>query len=113
MDIEEIRDYCLSLPGVTEDMPFGDDNVVFRIGGKIFLCLWLGTEEPRFAIKLPPCRNEELRARYDGVTPGYHWNKKHWSDVYYEKGFTGAQLREWIGEAYRLVQSSLPKALRQ
>ena len=42
MDIEQVREYALSLYGVTEDQPFGDDNIVFRIEGKIFLCLWLG-----------------------------------------------------------------------
>lgn len=42
MNIEEVRSYALSLPGVTEDQPFGEDNVTFRVEGKIFLCLWLG-----------------------------------------------------------------------
>ena len=44
MDIEQVREYTLSLYGVTEDQPFGDDNIVFRIEGKIFLCLWLGED---------------------------------------------------------------------
>lgn len=68
MDIEHVRDYILSLNGVTEDQPFGDDNITFRVKGKIFLCLWLGTgnynvdnDSLRFACKLTPERNEELR----------------------------------------------------
>ena len=91
MNIEEVRSYTLSLPGVTEDQPFGEDNVTFRVEGKIFLCLWLGREGqdwkggPRFACKLPPDRNETLRLQYEAVTPAFHWNKKHWSDVYYEQ----------------------------
>ena len=44
MHLDDIRAYCLSLPGVTEDQPFGDDNITFRVEGKIFLCLWLGDE---------------------------------------------------------------------
>ena len=90
MDIEQVREYALSLFGVTEDQPFGDDVVTFRVEGKIFLCLWLGGsrlsmkgENPRFACKLAPERNEALRERYAAVTPAFHWNKKHWSDVYY------------------------------
>ena len=43
MNIEHVRDYTLSLNRVTEDQPFGDDNITFRVEGKIFLCLWLGT----------------------------------------------------------------------
>ncbi len=119
LNIEQVRDYTLSLFGVTEDQPFGDDIITFRIEGKIFLCLWLGggkhdlkNSEPRFALKLTPERNEELRGLYDCVTPAFHWNKKHWSDVYYE--LTNEDLvKEWIDESYHLVVSKLPKAIRQ
>lgn len=72
MNIEQVRDFTLSLHGVTEDQPFGDDNITFRVEGKIFLCLWLGDGKcdvcgstSRFACKLLPDRNEELRDRYD------------------------------------------------
>lgn len=120
MNCEEVREYTLSIMGVTEDQPFGDEIITFRIEGKIFLCLWLGggphdikdNAEPRFAIKLAPERNDELRERFRAVTPAWHWNKKHWSDVYYER-IDEPLLKEWIEESYRLVVSKLPKALRQ
>ena len=54
MNIEQVREMALTLPGVTEDMPFGDDVLTFRIEGKIFVCLWIGTDHPRFAITLSP-----------------------------------------------------------
>lgn len=117
MNIEDVRSYALSLPGVTEDQPFGEDNVTFRVEGKIFLCLWLGREGqdwkggPRFACKLPPDRNETLRLQYEAVTPAFHWNKKHWSDVYYEQLATPL-VRDWIRESHDLVVSKLPKVLR-
>jgi len=119
MNIEEVRDYTLSLPCVTEDQPFGDDLITFRLEGKIFLCLSLGgsehdikDSEPRLALKLSPERNEELREQYAAVTPAWHWNKKHWSDVYYES-LEDALVQEWIKESYLLVASKLPKAIRQ
>ncbi len=120
MNIEEVREYTLSLPGVTEDQPFGDDNITFRLEGKIFLCLWLGGDEhdindasePRLALKLSPESNEELRGQFAAVTPAWHWNKKHWSDVYYEQ-VKDALVQEWIRESYQLVASKLPKAIRQ
>ena len=119
MNIEEVRDYTLSLPSVTEDQPFGDDLITFRLEGKIFLCLSLGgsehdikDSEPRLALKLSPERNEELREQYAAVTPAWHWNKKHWSDVYYES-LEDALVQEWIKESYLLVASKLPKAIRQ
>ena len=116
MNIEEVREYVLSLYGVTEDQPFGDDNITFRLEGKIFLCLWLGCERqadagPRFAIKLTPERNEALREVYAAVTPAWHWNKKHWSDVFYAS-IDEETVRLWIRESYQLMVSKLPKSLR-
>ena len=118
MNIEQVHEYTLSLQGVTEDQPFGDDLITFRLEGKIFLCLWIGNDshdmqdsEPRLALKLSPERNEELREKFSAVTPAYHWNKKHWSDVYYEN-LEDALVQEWIHESYHLVASKLPKAVR-
>ena len=119
MNIEQVREYTLSLYGVTEDQPFGEDNITFRLEGKIFMCLWIGggkqdmrNPEQRLALKLAPERNEEIRAQFSAVTPAYHWNKKHWSDVYYEQ-LDDTQVEEWIKESYRLVASKLPKLVRQ
>lgn len=118
MNIETVREYVLSLPGVTEDQPFGDDNVTFRIEGKIFMCLWLGGKEnnmkecePRFALKLAPERNEILREKSLYVTPAYHWNKKHWSDIFFTH-FDRILIKSWIHESYLLVVSQLPKNKR-
>lgn len=119
MNIEQVREYTLSLYGVTEDQPFGDDNIVFRIEGKIFLCLWLGEDmntmavdaRHKFACKLPPERNEALRERYGAVTPAFHWNKKHWSDIYFEQ-LSPDLVAALIKESYELVVSNLPKAVR-
>ena len=119
MNIEQVRDYALSLKGVTEDQPFGDDNITFRIEGKIFMCLWLGDNnlesescQPRFAIKLSPERNEELRAQNTAVTPAWHWNKKHRSDIFYSS-LPDELVMAWIQESYLLVVAKLPKAIRQ
>lgn len=118
MDIEHVRDYTLSLNGVTEDQPFGDDNITFRVEGKIFLCLWLGTgnynvdnDNLRFACKLTPERNEELRELYENITPAFHWNKKHWSDVFFER-LKSEFVIEIINESYRTIISKLPKGAR-
>ena len=100
MDIEQVREFTLSLYGVTEDQPFGDDNITFRVEGKIFLCLWLGNEE-----------HSAIRDRYEAVTPAFHWNKKHWSDVYFEQIETEVVMT-WIRESYQLIVSKLPKAAR-
>ena len=88
MNIEQVREYTLSLPGVTEDQAFGEDILNFRLEGKIFVCLWLGGGRngmkdgvSRIALKLLPDRNIELREQFSAVTPAFHWNKKNWSDI--------------------------------
>ena len=118
MNIEEVRHFALSLPGVTEDQPFGDDNITFRVEGKIFMCLWLGggkynIDETmlRFACKLAPERNEELRELYSAVTPAFHWNKTHWSDVFFEQLDTDV-IESIIRESYGVIVSKLPKSVR-
>mgnify|MGYP000047801506 FL=1 len=118
MNIEEVRYFALSLPGVTEDQPFGDDNITFRVEGKIFMCLWLGggkynIDETmlRFACKLAPERNEELREQYSAIMPAFHWNKRHWSDVFFEQLDTDV-VESIIRESYGVIVSKLPKFVR-
>lgn len=118
MNIEEVREYTMSLTGVTEDQPFGDDIITFRVQGKIFLCLWLGggmhdikNSKPRFACKLLPERNEALQEQHSAITPAWHWNKNHWSDIYYESLDTEL-VKRIIRESHSLILTKLPKALR-
>ena len=118
MNIEQLRAYTLSLPGVTEDQAFGEDILNFRLEGRIFVCLWLGGGKydrkdgvSRIAMKLSPDRNIELREQFYAVTPAYHWNKTHWSDVYYEQ-LDDAFVEGLIRESYRLIASKLPKPVR-
>ena len=118
MNIEQVREYTLSLPEVKEDQAFGEDIINFRLEGKIFVCLWLGGGRydtkygvSRIALKLSPDRNIELREQFSTVTPAYHWNKTHWSDVYYEE-MDEAFVKGLIRESYQLIVSKLPKAIR-
>lgn len=111
MNIEDVRAYCLALPGVTEDMPYGPDWVVFRIEGKIFLHISL--ERRLIAIKLLPEHGEELRDKYAAVTPAWHMNKKHWNDIIIENTFPDESIEGWIMESYDLVKSKLTKKLKE
>ena len=112
MNLEEVREYCLSLPGVTEDSPYGPDMIVFRIEGKIFLHMPLEYADQRVSIKLPPEEGQRLRESYDAISAGYHLNKLHWNDVLIEHAFSADQIKNWILESYNLVVSKLPKNLR-
>lgn len=114
MNIETLRDFCLSLPHVTEDMPFGPETLVFRIAQKIFLLVSLDTEVLSFNVKCQPERAIELREKYpDVVKPGYHMNKKHWNTIEPKASFPDALMEEWIRHSYELVLKSLPKKTRE
>jgi len=111
LNIEELRDYCLQLPGVTEGFPFGEDTLVFKIGGKVFLLTGL-QDGNRFNVKCDPELAVELRERYNEVMPGYHMNKTHWNTVYMDGSLTRKQLCEMIDHSYQQVIKSLPKKLQ-
>ena len=108
MDIETLRDYCLSKPGVTESFPFGEDTLVFKADGKIFLLTSL-SDGGKFNVKCDPERAIELRERYTEVQPGYHMNKKHWNTVDMNGQLTSGQLVEMIDHSYQLVAKKTNK----
>ena len=108
MNIEEIRDYCLAKPGVTEGLPFGEDTLVFKVGEKLFLLTSI-THGNQFNVKCDPELAIELRERYPDVQPGYHMNKKHWNTVCTDGILTRKQLCDMIDHSYNLVIKSLSK----
>ncbi|KHJ38284.1 hypothetical protein PBAC_14870 [Pedobacter glucosidilyticus] len=108
MNIESLRNYCLSLKGTTESFPFGDDTLVFKIVNKVFLLASL-TEPCSFNVKCDPEKAIQLRESFSEVIPGYHMNKKHWNTVYYNGSLSDKQLTEMIDHSYQLVLKSLPK----
>jgi predicted DNA-binding protein (MmcQ/YjbR family) len=110
MNIEDVRDYCLAKPGADESFPFGEETLVFKVGGKVFLLAGLGDNS--FNVKCDPEKAIELREHHPEVLPGYHMNKKHWNTVRTDGSLTAKQLREMINHSYDLVVKSLPKKLQ-
>ena len=103
MDVEQIRDYCLSLTDVTEDMPFGPDTLVFRINSKIFCLLALDVHPPSFNVKCNPEDAIAQREQYDAVQPGFHMNKKHWNTIVVDGSLPPKILQQFIADSYHLV----------
>ena len=113
MNLEELREYCLSLPHVTEDMPFGEDILVFRICNRIFVLTSLESVPLRVSLKCDPERAIELREQYpDKIIAGYHLNKKHWNTVLLE-GLPPALIKEMIQHSYDQVLAKVPKKERE
>jgi len=103
MNIEDVRAYCLKKPEVTEGFPFGDDTLVFKLKGKIFVLANLDGDLS-LNLKCDPAMALELRERYSSVIPGYHMNKKHWNTVYLNGTIPDKEVLSWIDNSYKLVK---------
>ncbi|RYE11084.1 MAG: MmcQ/YjbR family DNA-binding protein [Sphingobacteriaceae bacterium] len=112
MNIETLREYCLHKPGTEETMPFDDNTLVFKVGGKMFLLIGL-KESNRFNVKCEPDLAVELREQYSEVQPGFHMNKTHWNTVFMDGNLSSKQLMEMIDHSYQLIVKSLPKSIRE
>ena len=113
MNIEEIRDYCLSKPGVTEGFPFNDTALVFKVAGKMFALLDLSEAQRGISLKCDPELAIELREHHSEVTPAWHFNKQHWNGVSLSGNISNDQLKEWIDHSYTIVVESLPRSKKE
>ena len=113
MNIEALREYCLSKKEVTEEFPFGNDTLVFKVKGKIFLLAGLDNNPLQFNVKCDPEKAIELREQYDAVQPGYHMNKKHWNTITVDGSAPHKKLKEWIDHSYQLVAEKNPKKAKK
>ena len=105
MDIEQIRDYCLSKPEVEETLPFGPDTLVYKVNGKVFLLIGLENHPLRFNVKCDPDKAIELREEYpENVLPGWHMNKKHWNTIVVDGSLNRKLVHEFIDHSYELVR---------
>jgi len=102
MNIETIREYCISKTGATESFPFGEDTLVFKTGEKIFALVNLDGDLS-INLKCDPAYAIELRERYSSVTPGYHMNKKHWNTILLDGTVPDKEVFSWIDHSYQLV----------
>ncbi len=113
MNVEEVRNYCLKLNGTEEDYPFGEDTLVFKVGGKIFALASLDSFPLQINLKCDPEKAIELREKFEAVIPGYHMNKKHWNTVLMDGSIKTKELKEWIIESYNLVVNGLSKSAKK
>jgi predicted DNA-binding protein (MmcQ/YjbR family) len=102
MNIEELRDYCISKPAVTESFPFDESTLVFKVAGKMFLLTDL-VDAFSMNIKNTPEKIIELREQYPSVLPGYHMSKIHWNTVMIDGTISDNLLKLWIDESYNLI----------
>lgn len=119
MNIEEFREYCLSLKGVHEKMPFSNipdkysrDVLCFYVADKWFC--FVNIEAFDFCcIKCKPEESGELQTTYIGIKPGWHMNKKYWISVYFNQDVPDEKIKELVRKSYDIVVKSLTKKERE
>ena len=113
MTIEDARIICLSKPYATEDMPFGDDYVCFRVGNKVFAGLPL-VKPNIIQLKCHPACFDDVTERNPCVEQAWHWHKRHWIQIHLDDVSTNdALVVELIDRAYNVVFQKLPKAVKE
>jgi predicted DNA-binding protein (MmcQ/YjbR family) len=112
MHLDELREYCLAKKGVEECLPFGNDTLVFKVMGKMFLLCGIDSDPMEFNVKCLPEKAVELREKYACVQPGYHMNKQHWNTIICDHSVSDKLLMQWIDESYQLVAVSLTKKVQ-
>lgn len=118
MEIDQFRNYCLSKAQTTEEFPFDEDTLVFKVAGKMFALTSLKKWEAgdhSINLKCDPDEAVQLREKYpDEVFPGYHMHKKHWNTVVVNgPNLSLQQIQYFIDQSYDLVVSKLPKKKRE
>lgn len=112
MRLEQIRNYCLAKAGVTEEFPFDEHTLVFKVMGKMFLLTNIDNAVS-INVKCEPELAIELREKYDTILPGYHMNKKLWNTIMLHGSYCQSEFLGWIDLSYQLVVSGLPAKIRK
>ncbi|GGW54861.1 putative DNA-binding protein (MmcQ/YjbR family) [Winogradskyella epiphytica] len=117
MNIEQVREYCLSKKGSSEDFPFDDVTLTFKVLGKLFALTSLKGWEtglPSINLKCDPDYAQELRAEYESIVAGYHMSKKHWNTINIHEGEVQAQfLFKLIDHSYDMVVKGMTIKMRE
>jgi predicted DNA-binding protein (MmcQ/YjbR family) len=112
VDLERLRQHCLSKPGAVEGYPFGPGVLVIKVSGKVFAIIAEEPEHLQVSLKCDPEIALMLRKTHDCVTPGYHLNKRHWNTVTLDGTVADTVVREWIDDSFDLVVEGLPRRAR-
>lgn len=111
MNIEDFREYCMGKPGVTEEFPFDEVTLVFKVMGKMFALTNLYGDWS-LSLKCDPQRAIDLRELFPAIQPGYHMSKVHWNTVMMDGSLPQQLVLEMIDHSYQLVVDKLPKKVK-
>ena len=110
MNIEQLRKFCLSFPGATEDVKWGAD-LCFSVGAKMF-CVTGADSMGGLSLKCTPEKFEELIER-KGIDPAAYVGRYKWVHIDDLNAVTAAELKSLIEKSYQLVFDKLPPKIRK
>lgn len=115
MNIEELREYCLSVRGASESFPFNDRILVFKVMGKVFLMIDIEPRDGCFTVdvKCDPERSVDLRERYTGVAVSHYADTLLWNSVVIDGDVPDSLVCELISHSVDEVVKKLSKRLRE
>ena len=112
MNVESIREYCLSLPCAEEYFPFDETTLAFRVLGRIFTMIDLD-DTKWFVLKCEPERALQLREEHAEISAAWHMNKKHWNQIDLYGHLSDELVRTLIRHSYSQVVKKLTRKVRQ
>lgn len=107
MDIEGVREYCMSLKATTESLPFDETTLVFKVLNKMYCLESLNRKS--INLKATPENVISLIEEYQGIIPGYHMSKVHWVTVKLDEFNDNDLLKQLILDSYELIVSKMTK----
>lgn len=113
MDIEELQQLIAAWPYVSEEFPFDEVTLCFKVKGKVFAIAALDNYPLKVNLKAPPEEIPDLIEQYEEVEPGYHMNKKHWITVNFHGRLPKEYLKNLVEQSYRLVVSGMSIPVRK
>ena len=111
MNVEQLRKLCLSFPGTTEQIQWGDD-LLFKIGGKMFAVTPLIPAPVVLSFKVTDENFAELTER-PGVIPAPYLARAKWVALESRDALAIPELELLLRESYELVLAKLPKKLQE
>jgi predicted DNA-binding protein (MmcQ/YjbR family) len=113
MNVEILREYCLTKPGTSESFPFDEVTLVIKVMNKMFILISLDAIPASANLKCDPERAEILREKYPEITPGFHMNKRLWNTVEFENSLPDSFILKMVDESYDLVVAGLKKTEKE
>jgi len=110
VNIEALRELCLGLPGVTEDIKWGAD-LCFLVGEKMF-CVTSIDPPHSVSFKVTDEEFDEMAAR-QGIIPAPYMARNKWINVQEWSVLTDAEWETYVKQSYSLVKAKLPKKVQK